>query len=145
MKICIAYESKYGNGKKCVEHLKNIINEKGHNTEIFSVRNIRPDSLPEADIYVFSSPTHIGQPARKIKKFLKKFNVQQEGVKYALMATHLNPDASTLNKMDSFLETSKMTKITNGLKVKVEGMKGPLEEGFEKKIESFASDLLKTK
>ena len=145
MKICIAYESKYGNGKNCVEHLKNIINEKGHNTEIFSVRNIRPDSLPEADIYVFSSPTHIGQPARKIKKFLKKFNVQQEGVKYALMATHLNPDASTLNKMDSFLETSKMTKITNGLKVKVEGMKGPLEEGFEKKIESFASDLLKTK
>ena len=143
MKICIAYESKYGNGKKCVEHLKNIINEKGHNSEIFSVRDTKPDSLPEADIYIFSSPTHIGQPAWKMKKFLKKLDVQNEKVKYALMATHLDPNASTLDKMDSFIEEKKMTKVTNGLKIKVNGMRGPLEEGFEEKIETFANLLLK--
>jgi multimeric flavodoxin WrbA len=143
MNICIAYESKYGNGKKCVEYLHKIINEKGHNSEVFSIRDIRPDSIPEADLYVFSSPTHIGQPARKMKKFLKKIVIQQDGVKYALMATHLDPEASTLDKMDVFIEPKNMIKITNGLKIKVKGMKGPLEDGFEEKIETFATVLLK--
>ena len=70
MKIFIAYESKYGNGKKCVEQLQDIISNKGHNVESHSVREIKPTSLPQADLYIFSSPTQIGRPARKMRKFL---------------------------------------------------------------------------
>jgi hypothetical protein len=34
-----------------------------------------------------------------------------------------------------------MTKITDGLKIKVTGMKGSLEEGYEEKLETFANDI----
>lgn len=142
MKVCIAYESKYGNGKKCVDYLQNTISKKGHDVEIFSVRETDPNSLPQADVYVFSTPTQIGSPARKMKKFLKKLDVKQEGAKYALMATHLNPDASTIQKMETFLQPSGMTKASEGLMILVTGMKGPLEEGYEKKLDMFANNIL---
>ena len=142
MKVNIAYESKYGNGKKCVDYLQNTISKKGHDVEIFSVRETDPNSLPQADVYVFSTPTQVGGPARKMKKFLKKIDIKQEGAKYALMTTHMNPNATTLKKMESFLQTSGMTKASDGLMIKVNGMKGPLEEGYGKKIDTFANDIL---
>jgi len=141
MKVDIVYESKYGNGKKCVEHLQNIINKKGHDTKLFSIRDIKPDNLPQADFYIFSSPTHIGAPPQKMKKFLKNLEIQNKGVNYALMTTYLNPEAKTLQIMEELLQSTGMTKTTEGLKIKVTGMKGPPEKDYEKKIESFATDL----
>jgi len=142
MKVCITYESKYGNGKKCVEHLQETITKNGHDVESFSVQSVKPNELPQADIYVFSAPTQIGSPARKMKKFLKKLDIKQEGAKYALITTHLNPKATTLQKMERFLQPSGMTKISDGLMIRVAGMKGPLEEGYEKKLDAFANDIL---
>lgn len=142
MKVCIAYESKFGNGKKCAEHLKNVVEKKGHEAEISSVRDMKPESLPSADLYVFSSPTHVGGPPGKIKKFLKKMKVHQEGAKYALMTTHMDPNAKTLQKMEDLIKNKGMTKVTSGLQIKVTGMKGPLEEGYEQKIEAFAENIL---
>jgi len=142
MKVCIAYESKYGNGKKCVEHLKDIIIKKGHAVDLFSVRDVKPNDLLQADIYMFSAPTQIGSPARKMKKFLKKINITQEGAKYALITTHSSDETEALEKMEKILQPTGMAKITGGLKIKVTGMKGPLEEGYEEKIEAFANDIL---
>ena len=142
MKVCIAYESKYGNGKKCVEHLKDTIDKKGHAVDLFSVREVKPNELLKADIYVFSAPTQIGSPARKMKKFLKKINVTQEGAKYALITTHSSDKTEVLEKMEKLLQPTGMTKITDGLKIKVTGMQGPLEEGYEEKLEAFANDIL---
>ena len=142
MKACIVYESKYGNGKKCVEHLQDIMSKTGHDVETFSVREVKPNELPQADIYVFSTPTQIGSPARKMKKFLKKLEVKQEGAKYALMTTHSSDKTNALQKMENFLQPIGMTKITDGLKIKVTGMKGPLESGYEEKLDAFAKDIL---
>jgi len=142
MKICIAYESKYGNGKKCVEHLKDVITKKSHEVKLSSVREIKPNTLPQADVYVFSAPTQIGSPARKMKKFLKKLDSTQEEAKYALITTYSSDKTGALEKMEKLLQTTGMTKITDGLKIRVTGMKGPLEEGYEEKLESFANDIL---
>lgn len=142
MKICIAYESKYGNGKKCVEHLQGVITKKGHDVEICSVREIKPKSLPQADFYIFSTPTHIGGPPRKMKKFLKNLEIKQEGVKYALMTTYLDPKTKALQIMEKLLQCKEMTKVSDGLKIKVTGMKGPLESDYEKKLDTFAQDIL---
>jgi flavodoxin len=103
MKVFIAYESKFGNGKKCVDHLQSVIIKKGHEAHSFSVRDIKPSELPEADLYVFSSPTHVGGPPGKIKKFLKKMDVKAEGAKYALMTTHMDPNTKTLQKMEAII------------------------------------------
>lgn len=143
MKVFIAYESKYGNGKKVVDHLQNVLKGKGHEVQVGSVREVKPNSLPQADLYIFHSPTHIGSPVGKVKKLLKKMEIPQKDAKYALMATHMDPDATTVKKMDAFLQPKGMTKVSEGLQVMVKGMKGPLEEGWEKKVEAFASELEK--
>ncbi len=145
MKICIAYESKFGNGKGCMEYLQGVMSKKDHDVEMFSVREREPTSLPPADLYIFSSPTQIGSPARKMKKFLKKLEISQEGAKYALVATCLssNPEANTLEKMEKLLQPKDISKITDGLMIKVEGIKGPLESGYKEKLDTFAEDILK--
>jgi flavorubredoxin len=145
MKVCIAYESKYGNGKKCVEHLQNVITKKGHDVETFSIREVKPTSLPQANLYFFSSPTHVGSAPGKMKKFLKNLDIKQEGAKYALIATCMDPNTKALQKMEELLQPTGMTKVSNGIKIKVTGMKGPLEEGYQKKLEDFATEIFSEK
>ena len=142
MKVCIAYESKFGNGKKIVEHMQTTISKKGHDVETCSVREISPNSLPNADIYIFSSPTHIGGPPGKMKKFLKKLEINQEGAKYALMETYMYPNSKTLQKMEDIIESKGMTKVTDGVSLKVKSVKGPLEDGYEEKLEEFSKKIL---
>jgi flavodoxin len=141
MKVCITYESKFGNGKKVVDHLENTLKGKGHEVQVCLARETRPNALPQADLYIFHSPTHMGSPVGKIKKFLKKMEIPQNDAKYALTATHMDPNATTVRKMDAFLKSKGMTKVADGLQVMVKGMKGPLEEGWEQKIEAFASEI----
>ena len=142
MKVCIIYESKYGNGKKCVEHLQNIISKKGHDVETSSIREIKSSSLPRADLYIFSTPTHIGSPPGKMKKFLKKLEITEEGTKYALMATCLDYKTKALQIMEGLLQPKGMTKVSDGIKIKVTGIKGPLETGYEEKLDAFAKEIL---
>ncbi len=145
MKVCIAYESKYGNGKMCVDHLEKTIRAKGHNVEVFSVRETKPNSLPQADLYVFSAPTHMGGPPGKMKKFLKKMDIKQEGAKYSLITTCMDTNTKALEKMTDLLQPYRLTKATDGIKIKVNGMKGPLWDGYQKQIEVFANNILSHK
>jgi menaquinone-dependent protoporphyrinogen IX oxidase len=140
LKVYIAYESKFGNGKKCVEYLQETLKKKGHTVETSSIREMEPNSMPSADLYIFSSPTHVGRPPRKMRKFLKKLEFPPE-TKYTTMVTHMNPNAKTLRHLNNLIEPKGMTKVTEGIAIRVTGMKGPLEEGYEKKIDEFANEI----
>jgi len=143
MNILIAYESKYGNGKKCVDYLKDVIGKKGHDARSFSIHEIRPKSLPKADLYIFSSPTHMSGPTWKMKRFLKKLDIGRTGAKYSLMITHMAPEINTLQVMEDILQSKGFKKSSEDLRIKVTGMKGPLESGYEKKIDEFVNTLFK--
>ncbi len=141
MKVHILYESKFGNGKKCVDYLGNVISEKGHEVKTISIRDIKPKSVPQSDLYIFSSPTHVGNAPGKVKKFLKKMEIPGEGKKYAIMATYMDPKTKTLDTMDGLIQTKGMTKVSDGIKIKVNGMKGPLEEDYKEKLDGFVSKI----
>ena len=142
MKICITYESKYGNGKKCMEYLQDELSNDGHNVDLFSVREADPSSLPSAELYIFSAPTQVGNVAGKMKKFLKKVVIPQENAKYALITTCMNPPKSkSLKTMESLLEPKGMSKAVDGLMIKVSGMKGPCESGHQDQLKTFAKEL----
>jgi flavorubredoxin len=138
MKVQIFYESKFGNGKKCVEYLGNVITEKGHEVNTCSIRDIKPNSISQSDLYIFSSPTRMGNVHGKVKKFLKKMEIPGEGRKYALMATYADPETKALTTMEDLVKAKGMTKVTDGIKIKVNGMKGPLEDSYEEKLDEFA-------
>ena len=144
MNVCITYESKYGNGKKCMEYLQSVIRKKGHDVEMLSIHEKDPTSLPSADLYIFSSPTQIGSLAGKMKKFLKKLELPQVGAKYALVTTCMNPPKTkSLRVMEKLLRLRDLSKVSEGLMIKVTGMSGPLESGYEEKLDAFANDILR--
>ena len=76
------------------------------------------------------------------QQFLKKAEFPKEGAKYSLVATHMDPNAKTLEKMEKLIQNKGLEKITDGLKIQVTGMKGPCESNFKEKLDKFAENIL---
>jgi flavorubredoxin len=142
MKICILYDSKYGIGKGCVEYLGSYLKDRGNQVEIYSIKDIKSKSIPEVDAYIFSAPTHFGNVSLKMKGYLNKIR-EKEGKRYAVMTTCLGPESKAVDTMEGILDDKGMKKISNGLKIKVNSMKGPAEEGHEKELKKFADEIMK--
>ena len=141
MNISIIYESKYGNGKKAMTYLENLLSKKGYSVQLLSVHEIKPQSLPESDLYIFSAPNAFGKIVRSMRKFLEKIEIKNSSAQYILVNTCLNPSSSQdkgLEQMEEILRTKNISKLSEGLKLKVMAIKGPLEAGYEKKIDALA-------
>jgi len=142
MNINIIYESQCGNGKKIVEELGIILEENGQEVDLFPVAEIKPDKLPAADLYIFSTPTRKFMLPRNIGNFVKNFTPPSEGTKYALMTTFMDPRTIALKKIEALMTKKGIKKVTDNFKVKVLGLKGPLEE-YSTQLRKFADELIK--
>jgi hypothetical protein len=156
MRIEYFHASKYGNGLKVAEEFRKRMATKGVTVNIQHVRDARPKELPPADLYLFSSPGRIGRPIGGMRRFLKQVNLPP-GTKYAVLTTEgaPQPDKKTgrmpteqemarwqriIPTMNKLLQEKGLAKVAEG-KVLVTGMKGPLEEGWQKKVEAFAAQI----
>lgn len=154
MKIEYFHASKYGNGAKVAEEFRALMAGKGVTVNVHHVRDAKPKELPPADLYLFSSPGRIGKPIGRARRFLNKVALAA-GTKYALLTTEgaPRPDKKTGRMpteeeiakwervrpiMNEILEAKGLVKVAEGM-VYVTGMKGPLEEGWQKKVEAFAA------
>jgi hypothetical protein len=102
---------------------------------------------------VFSSPGRMGRPIGGMRRFLKKVTLPA-GTRYAVLTTEAapQPDKETgrtptdeepttsqqrvIPIMNEILEGKDLVKVAEG-KVLVTGLKGPLEEGWQTKVEAF--------
>ena len=144
MNISIIYESKHGNGKQAMTYLENILRKKGYSVQIMSVHEIKPHSLPESNLYIFSAPNAFGKIVRSMRKFLDKIEIKNLSSHYILVNTCLNPSSSQdkgLEQMEEILSKKNISKFSEGLKLKVMAIKGPLETGYEKKLDEFAKTI----
>jgi len=144
MNISIIYESKYGNGKQAMTYLENILRKKGLSVQLMSVHDVKPKSLPEADLYVFSAPNRMGKIIRSMRKFLEKIEIKNSNTHYILVNTGLDPSSSIdrgLEQMEEILKEKNISKLSEGIKLKVMAMKGPLEAGYEKKLDEFVQTI----
>jgi flavodoxin len=156
MKIEYYHASKFGNGAMVAEEFKKLMAAKGVSVNVHHIRDARPKELMPADLYVFSSPGRIGKPIGGMRRFLKKVRLQP-GTKYAILTTEgaPQPDKKTGKMpteeeiarwervrpiMNELLQAKGMKKVAEG-NVLVTGMKGPLEEGWQKKVETFAAQI----
>lgn len=140
MNISIIYESKYGNGKKAMTYLETSLSKKGYSVQLMSVHEIKPKSIPEVDLYIFSAPNRMGKIIRSMRKFLEKIEIKNPKAQYIVVNTCLNPSSSQdkgLEQMEEILRKKNISKLSEGLKLKVMAMKGPLESGYEKKIDEL--------
>jgi multimeric flavodoxin WrbA len=156
MKIEYFHASKYGNGAKVAEEFKKQIATKGVTVNVHHVKDTKPKEIPPADLYLFSSPGRFGKPIGDMRGFLKKANLPA-GTKYAVLVTELAPEPEksiriptteeelgkcqrVIPVMNEMLQKKGMIKVAEG-KIFVTGLKGPLEEGWQKEVETFASQI----
>ena len=142
MKINIIYASWFGNGKKVVEELAEILIEKKQDVKLFSIMEKVNDKIPEADLYIFSSPTRKFSLPANMKKFITGFIPPKSQASYALMTTYMDPRTIALKKMESILNSKGMQKTADDFKVKTLGLKGPLENGYTEKLRAFAEEII---
>ena len=129
---------------------------KGVTVNVHHIREVRPKEIPPADLYLFSSPGRMGKPLGSVRRFLKKAKLAP-GTKYALLTTQAapQPDKKTgrvpteeemakwqrmIPMMNDILQQKGFVKIAEG-KILVTGIKGPLEEGWQKKVEDYVSQI----
>ena len=153
MKIEYVHASKFGNGAKVAEEFQRQMAGKGVSVGVHHVREVRPMELPPADLYVFSSPGRMGKPIGSMRRFLRKLTLAA-GTRYALLTTEgaPRPDKKTGQLpteeevarwehvrpiMNEILQGKGLVEVTED-KVYVTGMKGPLEDGWQQKVEAFA-------
>lgn len=157
MKIEYLHASKYGNGAMVAEEFKKAMAGKGLEVEIHHIREVSPSQVAPAELYVFSSPGRFGKPIRGMRRFLEALSLPS-GTRYAVLTTEAAPK---LNKKTGKMPTEEelvqmgqrvrpvMTEIleAKGLvevaedKVYVTKLKGPLEDGWQRKVEEFANRL----
>jgi hypothetical protein len=79
-----------------------------------------------------------------MRKFLDKIEIKNSTAHYILVNTCLNPSSSQdkgLEQMEEILQKKNISKLSEGLKLKVMKIKGPLEPGYEKKLDEFAQTI----
>jgi flavodoxin len=160
MKIEIYHASKFGNGARVAEELRRVLVAKGHQAEVHHIKDAKPKELPPADMYVFGSPTRFGGPLGQARRFIKKARLPP-GTKYAIFATHGDavPDRKTgrmpteeeiakyrktLPILEALLKEKGLVMVADSIFVVIgTTLKGPLKEGWEAKVEEFATAMLK--
>lgn len=156
MKIEYFHASKYGNGAMVAEEFKKQMAARAVTVNVHHVRDVSPKEMPPADLYLFSSPGRMGKPIGRARRFLKRAQLPARA-KYAILTTEgaPRPDKKTgrmptdeelakwqrvIPIMNEILQGKGLVKVAEG-KILVTGLKGPLEEGWQKKVETFASEI----
>ena len=143
MNYVIVYWSRYGNGKLIVDYLDKQLKNKGAKTQIFKTDDTDPTNMPEADFYVFSAPTEAFNVQKNMRTFMNNLN-GMDGKKYGIINTH-GMNRNWLNKMEKLLSKKKMIRIAGvDFQVGKDANSGNgLMEGWEKKVDEFAGNLVK--
>jgi hypothetical protein len=157
MNIEYYHASRFGNGAKVAEEFRRQSALLGAMVNVHHIHDADPKSLPPADFYVFSSPGQWGKPIKKVRRFLGELNLPA-GTRCAVLTTELapRPDKKTgaLPTEEEQAKWQRVRPIMNELlqgaglvevaedRILVTQIKGPLEDGWEAKVQSFAEQVL---
>jgi hypothetical protein len=150
------HASRFGNGAKVAEEFRRQSALLGATVNVHHIRDADPKNLPPADLYVFSSPGQWGKPIKKVRRFLSELDLPP-GSRCAVLTTELapRPDKKTgalptaeeqakwqrvRPIMSELLEEAGLIEVAED-KILVTEIRGPLEEGWEAKVQGFAYDL----
>jgi hypothetical protein len=154
VKIEYVHASKFGNGAKVAEEFRKDMATRAVEVDVHHIEDVKPKDLPAADLYLFSSPGRMGKPIKGMRRFLKGLQLPA-GTRYGLLTTEIapKPDQKTgrIPTEEEICRFQRVRPIMNELlrgkglvevaedKVYVNDIKGPLEDGWQQKVESFAA------
>ncbi len=142
LKYTIIYWSRYGNGKKCVEYVTKKLKSNGGAVQLLTTKQTNPNTIPPADIYIFSAPTEAFQVQVEMKAFMRKIS-GMDGKKYGLINTHGMKTRNKLKSMTKLLTKKNMVKIAEVDFNVVDGYQqgNGLPSGWESKLDGFVAKL----
>lgn len=141
-KISIFYNSRYGNGKIVSEYLCKLLTKAHYKVNCYSISGLNPKKIDPADLWIFSSSTHMGNAPFKTRRFLKRLRVHKG--KYLIITTNIEPKkAKTIKTMQNILVAKGLLELTTPLTLKVQTIKGPLEKTYKNKIEVWVAAIKK--
>ena len=154
MKIEYVHASKFGNGAAVAAEFQERMAARDVSVDVHHLRQVKPAELPPADLYVFSSPGRMGKPIGGMRRFLRKVRLPA-GTRYAVLTTEMapTPDKKTgrMPTEDELARWQRVRPIMNEIlqgkglvhladdAIHVTAMKGPLEEGWQGKVDAFAA------
>ena len=143
MKYVIVYWSRYGNGKKIVDHLSEKLKAKNAETQIFKTDEADPTAMPDADMYIFSAPAEVFNVQKNMRKFMKNLN-EMEDKKYGIINTHVMKNKNWLPKMEKILSKKNMIKVAGiDFQIGKDGQQigeGHME-GWKENLDRFVKEL----
>jgi flavorubredoxin len=142
MRICIVYLSRFGHNRRVAETLTSYLREKGIEVYTYSHSEIRRISIPDARLYIVCTPTRFGRPPNRIARYLWWVSIDEPDARYAIITTHFKRHNRVIHRLSAILDRKGLTPAHEGMTLKVSGVKGPLERGFEAKLRDFADTCL---
>jgi hypothetical protein len=154
MNITYVHASRFGNGAEVADEFTRRMAARGVAVSVHHIRDVAPDRLPPADLYVFSSPGQWGKPIGRVRRFLGNVRLPA-GTRYAILTTELGPpkpDKKTGRMptdeeiarwqrvrpiMNDLLQATGLVNVAED-KVYVTGIRGPLEDGWRDTVAAFA-------
>ena len=142
MKVVIVYWSRYGNGKRLVEYVSSRLEGMGNEVQVLRTEETDPRAMPDADRYVFSSPTEAFRVQANMRQLMKKLE-GMEGKRYGIINTH-GMDRNWLSWMEKTLGKKRMVKASAvDFKVGKNAESGnALPEGWEGMLDEFVNRLV---
>ncbi|MEM3153868.1 MAG: flavodoxin domain-containing protein, partial [Candidatus Bathyarchaeia archaeon] len=146
VRVIVVFESRYGNTKRVAESIIEGINEAGGvKVSLKELKEVDLKEIPSCDAILIGSPNHMGGPTRGIKGFIDKLGeLRLDGKKFAVFDTYMGRDfEKAVKKMEKRLSEKApgLGRITAGLSVKVQGVKGPTAEGELPKCKEFGRNV----
>ena len=146
VRVIVIYDTKYGNTKLVAEKILEGINEVGGiETTIGDVEDTDPKTAAEYDAIVIGSPTHFGGPVRGINKFIDKLGKLDLKANWvAVFDTYLGDDfEKSVKKMEKRIreKVPRLKRISSGLSIRVDDMKGPVTDGEFTKCKEFGKKI----
>lgn len=147
------HASKYGNGETVAEEFSRLMAERGAKVHVHHVKDVRAKDLPPADLYLFSAPGRFGKPIGAMRRFLRKV-AAPAGARCAILTTEGLPQTDgTGPGAEEYAKRQKVTPVMRELvrgagmvevaaaTVHVLGIKGPLEDGWERTVAALVDEL----
>jgi len=141
-KVIVVYESKYGNTKLVAETIVEGMKEvSGIETVLSELKDIDLNQPVNFDVILVGSPNHMGSATRSIRKFIDNLGkLNLEGKYAAVFDTYLSGDfEKAVKKMEKQMSerVPELKLAAPGLSIRVEGMRGPIDEGELPKCKEF--------
>jgi menaquinone-dependent protoporphyrinogen IX oxidase len=142
MNYVIVYWSRYGHNRKIVERLSEKLKENGHTAKLFKADELKPNELPNADMYVFSAAAEAFRIQKHMRTFMKKIS-DVDGKNVALINTHAMKKKNWLGNMEKMVKKKNMNVVASTDFLIGDGQnKGEgLSSDWETKLDEFADTL----